>query len=417
MKKLFGYQRDMVDRADKSCALFWDMGTGKTITSLEIYKKWKCKRLLIVCPLSMIDEWITEFKNQVGGTAGKLTNGDFDCNVINYEMLWRNVNLDWLDEECMIILDESHKIKNPLSKVGKFIKHLRCRTEYKMCLTGTPQSLGYIDLYNQLYFLGFMDMSFTAFKRRYCVYNLENFRGVRVQQLTGYKNISELERLYISKCNFLKLDRVYDEVIKYNYIDYSVPKLYNRVITDKVIYYDSDGNITHKKNDKHYRLLDNPGAFRFGLRSILDCKAKQSRLKELLDGYDGRVVIFYNFTHELNSLVSLVGNRPTSVYNGSGKELDAFKENANGVVLVNYRSGSTGVNDFVISNVFVAYSPCESYLDWVQSLKRIDRIGQEQTPIYYFFRGGIEKRIYKRLKEGKNYDDKLFIDESNCLNE
>ena len=38
-KELYKYQQEVVDRATESTALFWDMGLGKTITSLEIFNK------------------------------------------------------------------------------------------------------------------------------------------------------------------------------------------------------------------------------------------------------------------------------------------------------------------------------------------------------------------------------------------
>ena len=36
MKTLFDYQKEIVDKADRSNALFMKMSTGKTITSLKI---------------------------------------------------------------------------------------------------------------------------------------------------------------------------------------------------------------------------------------------------------------------------------------------------------------------------------------------------------------------------------------------
>ena len=40
MKTLFDYQKEIVQKANKSNALFMKMGTGKTITSLKIAEKW-----------------------------------------------------------------------------------------------------------------------------------------------------------------------------------------------------------------------------------------------------------------------------------------------------------------------------------------------------------------------------------------
>ena len=103
--------------------------------------------------------------------------------------------------------------------------------------------------------------------------------------------------------------------------------------------------------------------------------------------------------------------RPYSVYNGEEKDFTNFKKYDNGVCLCNYQSGSVGINDLVISNIFIAYSPSDNYINWEQAKKRIDRNGQEHTPIYYFLCSGLEDRIYHSLSVGKNFDDRVFIEE------
>lgn len=430
MKTPHGYQQALIDRAQDSTALFWDMGLGKTITALEVYKKSGATKLFVLSPLSMIDEWCREFESQVGGSALPYKKavknglvGLVDCLVLNYEMVWRLPSLDWITSEYMIICDESHRIKNPQSKIGKCMKVLREKTQYKIILTGTPQSQGYIDYYNQLYFLGKINMSFTEFKKRYCRYGLAEFNGVKIQQLIGYQNTDEFDHRYLSQCEFLKIERVYDEVIKYNKVKIDVTQAYKRALKDKVIYFDTLGApITDRKVIdeylatgssevvKDYKMLDSLGAFRSGLRMLLNSDAKLDWLREKLEDYDRRVVIFYNFNCELRSLKKLLEKmgRPYSEYNGAVKDFTNFKKYTNGVCLCNYGSGSVGINDLVISNLFIAYSPTDNYVSWEQSKKRIDRQGQVNTPVYYFLESGLETRIYNSLENGKDFDDKTF---------
>ena len=448
MKQLYKYQREMVERAGKSTALFWDMGLGKTITSLEIYKKHKLDRLFVISPLSMLDEWKREYDSQVGvGTSWHykeivkqskklgitfeefLVLKDVQCIVLNYEMVWRIQDYGWVDERTMIICDESHKIKNHGSKVGKYMKFLKVKTPYKICLTGTPQSSGYIDYYNQLYFLDIMDMTYYQFRERYCVYEDVVMGGVKFKELVGYRNIDELTEYYLDKCDFLRMERVYDEVVKYNQVKIPVTPAYRRVLEDRVMYFDKEGKVISNRSQINaylrdgesdivmdFKMLDNPGATRFALRSLLDSEHKHMWLKDLLESYDKRIVIFYNYIHELESIKRVVeavrGDlSDLSEYNGQQKDFDNFKRSERGVAVCNYKSGSFGINDLVISNVFVAYSPTDNYLEWEQSKKRIDRDGQKNTPIYYFLESGLESRIYGSLKIGQNYDDKVFISE------
>lgn len=440
MKALYNYQQELVDKAGKSTALFWDMGLGKTITSLEVFKKHDLDLLFVVAPLSMLGEWQKEFESQVRGKAinykqaikdskkenisDYIKENNIKCIVLNYEMVWRIKDYSWLNDKSMIILDESHRIKNPNSKVGRFMKHLAVKTDYKMILTGTPQSQGYMDYYNQLLFIDFIDMSFTAFKNRYCVYEDKMFYGVKIKQLSGYKNVGEFEKEYLNKCEFLKVDRVYDEVVKENYIKLPTTRDYESVKRNRVIYYDKDENIITNRKEINsylagekssiidsYDLLDNIGAYRFGLRSLLDNKHKKEWLKDFIEDYEKRIVIFYNYNVELDSIKKIIGERPYSIYNGEFKDLEIFKNNENGIAIVNYKSGSFGINDLIYSNIFIAYSPTDNYLEWEQSKKRIDRNGQKNTPIYYFLESGIESRIYYSLQSGKNFDDRVFLEE------
>ena len=80
------------------------------------------------------------------------------------------------------------------------------------------------------------------------------------------------------------------------------------------------------------------------------------------------------------------------------------------VAICNYASASLGLNDLVLSNVCVMYSPTEDYINFTQSRKRIDRLGQTKKPLFYYLqtKNSIETAIYKSLKVGKNFDDRMF---------
>jgi superfamily II DNA or RNA helicase len=137
MKKLFDYQQKIVDECKKSNALFMKMGTGKTITSLRIAEKWQCEKLLVVCLKSKIQDWIDEIEEETYFTKGEYM-------VINFESVWRNTKaIDFTNSKTMIIVDESHKIKNPKSKVSQYMRWLAKLTRYKLVLTGTPQNEEY----------------------------------------------------------------------------------------------------------------------------------------------------------------------------------------------------------------------------------------------------------------------------------
>ena len=128
--------------------------------------------------------------------------------------------------------------------------------------------------------------------------------------------------MYLSQCEFLKIQRVYDDIIKYHTIEIPTTKEYQRVLKDKVIYFDKNqqgdvekivnknGNVVASRSEldkylvgdetaiiEEHKYLDNPGAYRYGLRMLLNSEYKLDWLRDFLDGYDKRVVIFYNYIY------------------------------------------------------------------------------------------------------------------------
>lgn len=417
--KLYDYQKRIVDsRKDyESHALFMDMGTGKTITSLALFEQSKLKKILVVCIVSKREDWYDEIKTNCnidsiildkGTTKNKeLLKKKANGYIVNFESCWRLDKdlLDLINEDWFIIIDESHKIKNTKSKIGKFMNKLRTKTYAKCILTGTPQNQGYIDYYNQLRFIDVIMMKEVQFKKEYCVYELSSFGGRYVNQLVGYKNVQELDRIINENCVFFKRDINNDMIPTDVYVNIDKHKSYDKFRKDKVF---------------HDVVGDSMSAHRMGLRQmcsgfIKDIPIHNNKkiwLKDFLDNYDDRVVVFYNFNMELEQIKETCTElkRPYSIYNGQIKDLTTFGHYTDAVAICNYSSASLGLNDLVLSNVCVMYSPTEDYINFTQSRKRIDRLGQTRKPLFYYLqtKNSIETAIYRSLKVGKSFDDKMF---------
>lgn len=397
-----------------------DMGTGKTITSLALFEKSNKKRLLIICLVSKLFDWRDEIvlnfpsikniailNNGTKKNLEVLQDKSIDAIICNYESIWRLDKhiLQYINDDFFVIVDESHKIKNTKSKIGKFTRKLSVRTNAKCILTGTPQNHGYLDYYNQLSFIDLFEMSEKDFKRDYCVFKLVEMNGKYFNELVGYKNFQELEDVINRNCVFFK--RTIEEEL--------VPS----EITEKIQ--------KHKSIDKFKRtrvhcdiIAENSSTLRLYLRQLCSGFIGQENVsdnkitwvKDFLESYDDRVVIFVNFNMEVYNLEALCKSlgRPYSIYNGSYKDLSKFKDNNNGVAICNYASAAMGLNDLVSSNVCIMYSPTEDYILFSQAKKRIDRIGQTKKPLYYFLQtaNSVEVAIYKSLQNGQNFDDRLF---------
>ena len=415
---LLPYQQKIVDSIKTpSVPLFMSMGTGKTITSLNIFKKFRTTKILIICLISKINDWKEDLMSECGIEAtilrksNKLNNETIKENtntayIINFEGAWRCSELiKWVDKETTILIDESHFIKNPTSKIGRFCRLIGAKTKHKIILNGTPQSQGYIDYYNQLYFCGVINMSFKAFKDKYCIYEDRYYNGFRIKTLTNYKNTDELDDIIHENCIFYERipdeDLIPSEIIQY----FDKPKQYDKF-----------------KNKRVYKdyVADNMGKLRYTLRTICSGNIgeyevdnqKTTWVSDFLESVDDRVVFFYNYDVERDRIIKVLESKkiPYSEYNGREKSFDNFKNYEKSAILCQYKSASTGINDLVVANICIYYSLPREYINFVQSKKRLDRIGQTKKPLFYFLicKDTVEVSTYKALLKGKDFDDIMF---------
>lgn len=416
--KLFDYQQAIVDKEkhNKGVALFLDMGCGKTLTSLALVEQWNKPKLLVICILSKLNDWQEEIKKELNRDAIILNKGttknkqllsqNNDTYIVNFESAWRLTELlKWVDKDTAIIIDESHKIKSVNSKIGKFCAKLKSRTKTKCILTGTPQSKGYIDYYNQLSFIDVITMPYKMFTETFCVYELRQFSGYPFKELVGYKNTRILDRMIKEHCVFFKRDVDNEQIPMEIDIKFDTPKEYKkfkkiRIYEDYIADNSSKLFVTCRKMCSGF--IDD---------YVVD-KQKITWLRELCEDLTFRLVIFYNFNCERDSIVRLMQELkiPYSLYNGSEKDLTNFDKYENGVAICQYMSASLGLNNLVKSNVCIMYSPSTNYTDYIQSKKRIDRIGQTKKPLFYnlYCKGTVEEKILETIKNGSNFDDRMF---------
>ena len=187
-------------------------GYGKTFEAIEYCRLKNLKRILIVCPKSVVTQWKSQFETwwpdvatniQVCG-AGPLRQ-ETSIFITNYEQLtfhrvrgnkkelrpspvWQRCK-EWLWD--VIILDESHRIKNASSLTTMAIKQLP--SVNRMCLTGTPILRRPDDLWSQLNFLDpqLSGGSYWAFVERFCEIDVNNF-GKKPIGLTPSASAQEL---------------------------------------------------------------------------------------------------------------------------------------------------------------------------------------------------------------------------------
>lgn len=142
----------------RSCILADEMGLGKTVQGVNIifdlYRIGDRGPFLVVAPLSVLDQWVREFKNWTPLNVVKF-NGPGKDTMAKYELTYPNsdipkfnvilTNKDILikSEEIFmrfnwhyVIVDEAHDYKNDETKGYKFIESLQ--KQNLLLMTGTP---------------------------------------------------------------------------------------------------------------------------------------------------------------------------------------------------------------------------------------------------------------------------------------
>ena len=440
---LYPYQRTIVDKLKEfnSSALFTDTGTGKSYMSIALYQDKLHKRLVnkcvVICLLGKIEEWERDFHkfqpfdrvlimDGKEKTLKQYRSGNWDILLINFEKTWRCEDLlYYTDPNTMIIIDESHKIKESKTKQGEFIARLGNRTPYKLCLTATPMGNGYYDLYNQFYFLGFINMTLKQFEDMFCVFTLQYIPGLKrpFRKIQRYKNEKILDDLSTKYCYFY--ERPLDEEMLPSEleIEFKLDKHYNKIAKDRV-YEDI--------------VLDSVSSKRLALKSLCSGtlmgktllktddsdrlyqlnKDKIEWVKTYLDSFSKRVVIFYQYTHQMEQLYDEIKKMGRNVarYNAEYKEKDKFIENDDCVILVQYKSGGTGIDWLKNAYVGIFYSLPDSYVEFYQAKGRIDRNGQTKKPLFYILvshgTNSVDQMNYRALKEKQDFNDEYF---ENCF--
>lgn len=411
--KLYQHQTEVLDLTKNfnKVAYYLDMGLGKTYVGSEKMRELHEKVNLVVCQKSKVQDWIdhlvynlyerdftmiydcTKWKKDDWESLAK--NPNEPCvMVINYDLLFRRPQLSTLSN-FTLMLDESSLITNPTSKRTKFILN-KLKPNNVILLSGTPTSGKYELLWSQMRLLGWGISKDLYFKQYVDVDTSNGYPIVK-----GYKNVERLKsKMRAYGCVFMKTEEVLN-LPEQRFIEHKIKpsKAYSEFRKNSYVEIDDKEFIGDTTLTKllYSRMLC--GAYN---------DDKLEALKDIIESTNNRLIIFYNFNVELDRIRGVIpSDRPISVINGTDKDLTAYNEFDNSITLVQYQSGSMGLN-LQKSNVVIYFSPTLSSEQFEQSKKRIHRIGQKQNCLYYKLVSGIEQRIYEVLNMRKDYTDKLF---------
>jgi len=161
-QKGYEWMRLMSDAGAGGC-LADDMGLGKTLQTIcfiaSVIEANPLQQHLIVCPASLVYNWEQEFKKFLPQIKSSVHHGaqrndavlqdkNIQVYITSYGTLRSDIEKLKAIQFGVLIIDESHNIKNPSAQITKAVGELW--SSYCFALSGTPVVNNTFDLYAQL---------------------------------------------------------------------------------------------------------------------------------------------------------------------------------------------------------------------------------------------------------------------------
>lgn len=415
-----------------AAALFWGMGSGKTVTTLTaidqlLHDLMEDGPVLVVAPKRVaLSTWATECakwehlqhlrvsvlvgtpKQRIDALAAPA-----DLYVINRE------NVQWLVSFCgkrwpfpIVVLDELSSFKSAQAKRWKALKRVRGRIRRLIGLTGTPRPNGIEDLWPEVYLLDQgerLGRTLTQFRARYLVPEKMNghivysYRPRDGAEAEVYDRIADI-CMSVKKEDVISLPgQVYEDVVLP--APSGLLKQYKAFEREKVLEcLDENGEIVAQSAAA---LLGKLAQFAGGSIYDMDGAAhvihdiKLDALEELIEAAGGDpVLVLYGYRHEADRIRQRIRCRSMDTQ----EDIDAWNRGEIPVALAHPASCSHGLNLQAGGHITVWYSLTFSYELYAQANERLNRPGQKNVCIVYhlILKGTVDEKILQALNHKEN---------------
>ena len=405
---------------------FNEAGTGKTSSVLwsadYLMKEGKVKRVLIVCPLSiMYSAWQADVYNtcihrSVGvahGTANKrrkIINGEYEFVIINYDgvgIVKDDIVKAGFD---LIVVDEANAYKAVNTARWKTMNKLLKPETRLWMLTGTPASQSPIDAFGlaRLVCPNRVPKFSTAWRDR-VMYQVTRFKWVPKPESKKevFKVLQPAIRFAKNDC--LDLPEVMYQTRQIELTPATMK--YYKYLKENFLVQAAGEQITsvNAAANLNKLLQISGGAVYTDEKDVVefDISPRLKALQEVIDQTNEKILIFVPYRHTIeivskylnkNNISNKVINGDVSATNRAQiiQEFQNMEEPR--VLVIQPMSASHGVT-LTRADTIVFWSPVMSVEVYLQCIARIDRFGQKNKMTVVHLQGSdVEKRMYKMLQ-------------------
>lgn len=426
------------------CALFLDMGLGKTVTTLTAIKELldNCiiSNALVIAPKKVTQvTWSDEIKNWehlqgltisvIDGTAKQRREAmaaKADIYAVSRD------NIVWLVLEHggvklpydMVVIDELSSFKNHASKRFRAMRKVRKFIPRVVGLTGTPAPNGLIDLFAQMYLIDEgqrLGKTVTAYRDRFFRPGKRNGDIVYTYELKAPQNETEQQisdlisdiTISMTAEDYLKMP---DKIMLYDYVDLApkVLAMYRDFEKEQILeLINSDEPISAASaaalSNKLQQFAN--GAIYDAERNVKDLHdEKLDKLEELVEAANGEpVLIAYSYKHDLERIMQkLKAYKPVKLE--KPEHIADWNAGKIPVLVTHPASAGHGLNLQKGGHNIVWFGNTWSLELYQQFNARLYRQGQGKpvTIHHIVTRGTIDEKIIKSLDGKRETQDGLM---------
>lgn len=407
--------------------IFNQQRTGKTPTALMFIKEKGIKKVLIVCPASLLYNWRDEFETWlqrpcviIAGTKKQIQHSLdnwTDGGVISYDLLKKTSRYEGYVDDVLIsnpeavILDEAHRIKDTTTAQAQAVFRL-VKTPVRLALTGTPAPNKPEEIYSILYWLsptqfksywGFIGHYFNQYEIQ-----LGN-TGRSFKKVSGFKKGRDTElQLIMSQ---ISTQRKRKEVMPwlpdkdYTQVRLDPTKEQLKYLTELTKYFETEHIITQGILDRLIRYRQVCLA-----PELLGLKGKSPKLEwvlQYLSDYPSKSVIifskFTSFIHVLEKKIKgakcIVGATPIRERH---EIVQDFQKGKFKVLLLNIDAGKEGLTlDKAETTIFTDKFPPVGDIEQAEDrfvATSEDKADKPHEIIELMIKGTYDEELYKLIK-------------------